>query len=158
MPRAISSSENVRYNTGYALIMAPFRTLTDNFGRLADRTLLLLQMLAYSAIPFLLYDTLRRRIDARCALITALLALVDPFGLQWAHFLLPGWLIALVTVAAFWLAAAGVACARQAALRADRHGGCRFGHDEFRAFQLCAVGGGFWREFSLLAAYPAAAA
>lgn len=95
---------NVRYNTGYALIMAPFRTLTDNFGRLADRTLLLLQMLAYSAIPFLLYDTLRRRIDARCALITALLALVDPFGLQWAHFLLPGWLIALATVVAFWLA------------------------------------------------------
>ena len=95
---------NVRYNTGYALVMAPFKSLTDYFGRLSERVLLLLQVLASSAVPFLVYDILRRRFDSRCALITALLVLADPFGLQWAHFQLPGWLLALVTVAALWLA------------------------------------------------------
>lgn len=95
---------NVRYNTGYAFVMAPFRVLTDNLGRLADRALLLLQIVACGAVPFLVYDTLRRRFNARLALITALLVLIDPFGLQWVHFQLPGWLIALVTVVALWLA------------------------------------------------------
>ena len=95
---------NVRYNTGYAFVMAPFRALADTLDRLADRALLLLHTMAYSAVPFLVYDTFRRRFNARLALITALLVLVDPFGLQWLHFQLPGWLIALVTAAAFWLA------------------------------------------------------
>lgn len=95
---------NVRYNTGYAFVMAPLQTLTSVFGRLSDRGLLLLQTLAYSSIPFLVYDTLRRRFNPRMALITALLVLIDPFGLQWVHFQLPGWLIALVTVGALWLA------------------------------------------------------
>ena len=95
---------NVRYNTGYAFVMAPLRILTDTLGRLADRALLLLQTIACSAVPFLVYDTLRRRFKARLALITALLVLLDPFSLQWVHFQLPGWLIALVTVAALWLA------------------------------------------------------
>lgn len=95
---------NVRYNTGYALVMAPWRSLTDRLGRVADRALLLLQTIACSAVPFLVYDMLRRRFHAHLALITALLVLVDPFGLQWVHFQLPGWLIALVTIAALWLA------------------------------------------------------
>ena len=95
---------NVRYNTGYAFVMAPLRLLTDTLDRLADRALLLLQTIAYSAVPFLVYDMLRRRFNARLALITALLVLVDPFGLQWVHFQLPGWLIALAAVAALWLA------------------------------------------------------
>ena len=95
---------NVRYNTGYAFVMAPLRILTDTLGRLADRALLLLQTIACSAVPFLVYDTLRRRFKARLALITALLVLLDPFSLQWVHFQLPGWLIALVSVAALWLA------------------------------------------------------
>ena len=95
---------NVRYNTGYAFVMAPLRTLTDALNRLSDRALLLLQTIACSAVPFLVYDMLRRRFHARLALITALLVLVDPFGLQWVHFQLPGWLIALATVGALWLA------------------------------------------------------
>ena len=61
-------------------------------------------MTAYSAIPFMVYDMLRRRFDRRCALITALVVLLDPFALQWSHLLLPGWLIALTTVGALWLA------------------------------------------------------
>ncbi|MCY4072099.1 MAG: glycosyltransferase family 39 protein [Chloroflexi bacterium] len=95
---------NVRYNTGYALVMAPFKTLTDGFGRLSERALLLLQVLASCALPFLVYDIMRKRFDSRCALITATLVLVDPFNLQWAHFQLPGWLLALATVSALWLA------------------------------------------------------
>lgn len=95
---------NVRYNTGYAFVMSPIWTLTRAVGRLGDRLFLLLQITAYSAIPFMVYDMLRRRFDRRCALITALVVLLDPFGLQWAHLLLPGWLVALTTVGALWLA------------------------------------------------------
>ena len=95
---------NVRYNTGYAFVMAPLKSLTKTLGRLDDRTFLLLQMSLYSTIPFMVYDILRRRFDSRTALITALIVLVDPIGLQWAHFRLPGWLIATVTVWALWLA------------------------------------------------------
>ncbi len=95
---------NVRYNTGYAFVMAPFKTLTDHLGRLSERALLLLQVLASSAVPFLVYDIMRRRFDCRTALITAMLVLVDPFNLQWAHFQLPGWLLALAAVSALWLA------------------------------------------------------
>ena len=95
---------NVRYNTGYAFIMSPIWTLTRAAGRLGDRLFLLLQITAYSAIPFMVYDMLRRRFDRRCALITSLAVLLDPFGLQWPHLLLPGWLIALTTVGALWLA------------------------------------------------------
>ena len=95
---------NVRYNTGYAFVMAPVATLTSALGRLAERALLLLQMLAYSTVPFMVYDMLRRRFNARAGLIAAVLVLLDPFGLQWVHFQLPGWMIALVTIAALWLA------------------------------------------------------
>jgi len=95
---------NVRYNTGYAFIMAPVRALTGVLGRLDDRAFLLVQMLAYSAIPFMVYDMMRRRFDGRAAFITALVVLVDPFSLQWAHFQLPEWLIAVVAVSALWLA------------------------------------------------------
>lgn len=95
---------NVRYNTGYALVMAPVKTLTDGFGRWSERALLLVHVLASSAVPFLVYDIMRRRFTERCALITALLVLFDPFNLQWAHFQLPGWLLALATVSALWLA------------------------------------------------------
>ena len=95
---------NIRYNTGYAFVMSPIWSLTRALGRLGDRAFLLLQMAAYSAIPFLVYDMLRRRFDRRCALITALVVLLDPFALQWAHLLLPGWLVALTAVGALWLA------------------------------------------------------
>ncbi len=95
---------NIRYNTGYAFVMSPIWNLTSALGRLGDRLFLLLQTSACSAIPFMVYDLLRRRFDRRCALITALVVLLDPFALQWAHLLLPGWLIALTLVGALWLA------------------------------------------------------
>ena len=65
---------------------------------------MLLQMSVYSTIPFMVYDIMRRQSSRRTALITTLVVLLDPFGLQWAHFQLPGWLIATVTVWALWLA------------------------------------------------------
>ena len=96
---------NVRYNTGYAFVMAPARALTGLLSRLDDRAFLFVQMLAYSTIPFMVYDMMRRRFDGRTALITALAVLIDPFSLQWAHFQLPEWLIAVAAVWALWLAA-----------------------------------------------------
>ena len=95
---------NLRYNTGYAFVMAPLRALANSLGRLADRAFLLVQMAIYSAIPFMVYDMLRRRFSPRVAFIAALVVLCDPFALQWAHFQLPGWLIATVTITALWLA------------------------------------------------------
>ena len=94
---------NLRYNTGYALVMAPFKTLGDNFGDLSDRVLLLLQTLATGLIPLLAYDMLRRRLADRAALAAACVVLLDPFALQWAHYQLPGWLVGLMLVAALWL-------------------------------------------------------
>ncbi len=95
---------NLRYNTGYPLIMWPVRALTRLLGANHDRFFLLVQLAAYSAIPFLVYDLMRRRFNARTAIITALMVLLDPFGLQWAHLYLPVWLIALLTVFALWAA------------------------------------------------------
>jgi len=96
---------NVRYNPGYALVLAPFKAVTDLFGdSLAPRLLLLVHALAYSTIPFMVYDIMRRRFTPLAGLITGLIVLIDPFGLQWMHFQLPGWLIATVTVWALWMA------------------------------------------------------
>lgn len=95
---------NLRYNTGYAFVMSPLKSLTGALGRLGDRVFLLAQMAAYSTIPFMVYDMLRRRFGARTGFIAALVVLCDPFGLQWTHYQLPGWLIATTTVAALWLA------------------------------------------------------
>ena len=98
------ASGNLRYNTGYPLIMWPVGALTRLLGANHDRFFLLVQLAAYSAIPFLVYDLMRRRFNARTAIITALTVLLDPFGLQWAHLYLPVWLIALLTVFALWAA------------------------------------------------------
>lgn len=95
---------NVRYNTGYPLVMWPFHSLTRLLGANHDRFFLLIQLTAASAIPILVYDMMRRRFSARTALITALTVLLDPFGLQWAHLYLPVWLIALLTIFALWAA------------------------------------------------------
>ena len=94
---------NLRYNTGYAYMLAPARALTRTLGSLDDRAILLAQVLAFSSIPFAVYDMMRRRFDARTAFITALIVLADPFALQWAHFQLPEWLIAVVAIWALWL-------------------------------------------------------
>lgn len=95
---------NVRYNTGYPFMMWPFHSLTRLLGVNHDRFFLLIQLTAASAIPFLVYDMMRRRFKPRTAIITALVVLLDPFGLQWAHLYLPVWLIALLTVFALWAA------------------------------------------------------
>lgn len=94
---------NVRYSPGYALVMAPFKAITDKFGSLDTRIFLAIQLALYSTIPFMVYDIIRRRYTASAAFIVALVVLLDPFALQWAHFRLPGWLIALLTIFAFWL-------------------------------------------------------
>ena len=85
-------------------MLAPVKWLTGALGRLGDRAFLVAQMTAYSLIPFKVYDVLRWRFTACIAFIAALAAHCDPFGLRWAHFQLPGWLIALATVTAMWLA------------------------------------------------------
>lgn len=96
---------NVRYNPGYALVLAPFKAMTDLLGSsLAPRALLLVHLSIYSTIPFMVYDIVRRRLSERAGLIVALFVLFDPFGLQWAHFQLPGWLIAFFIVLSLWLA------------------------------------------------------
>ena len=95
---------NLRYTTGYAFVLSPIRALANSLGRLGDRAFLLAQMAIYSAIPFMVYDMLRRRFNPRLAFIATLVVLCDPFALQWTHFQLPGWLIATVTIAALWLA------------------------------------------------------
>ncbi len=96
---------NVRYQTGYALIMSPVFAWTRDLDQFGERIFLLVQITLCSLIPFLVYDIFRRRLSARAALAVALVTLLDPFALQWAHFRLPGWLIALATVFALWLAA-----------------------------------------------------
>jgi len=99
---------NVRYNPGYALVLAPFKAITDMFGdSLAPRLLLLVHVLIYSTVPFMAYDIMRRRFSPLAGFITGLVVLIDPFGLQWLHFQLPGWLIAFVTVWALWIAQLG---------------------------------------------------
>ena len=145
---------NVRYNTGYAFVMAPLKSLTKTLGRLDDRTFLLLQMSLYSTIPFMVYDILRRRFDSRTALITALIVLVDPIGLQWAHFRLPGWLIATVTVWALWLAqlAWSATIGRRIALVALAAVG--LGMMTIARLNFCTRGGGFRIQLLALATHP----
>ncbi len=94
---------NLRYNTGYALAIAPVAGLAQYFGRFGERLVLLVQVILSSLIPFLIYDILRTRRSPREALIVALVAALDPFGLQWAHFFLPVWLVAFCLVLALWL-------------------------------------------------------
>lgn len=104
---------NLRYHTGYPLAIAPVAAAAALFGRFDERVLLLAQTALAALIPFLIYDSLRLlRRPPREALIVALVAALDPFGLQWAHFALPNWLIALCLVAALWCAARGLASGR----------------------------------------------
>ncbi len=94
---------NVRYNTGYPLVIAPVTAASRLFGRLDDRFVLLVQISCSALIPFLLYDIVRRHHSRRAALLVALLTLLDPFGLQWAHLSLPVWLVAFCFVLALWI-------------------------------------------------------
>ncbi len=94
---------NLRYGPGYPLFIAPVSALGDRFGRFDDRIELLFQVALSSLIPFLLYDILRSRHSPRAAFVVAILSLIDPFSLQWAHFYTAVWLVALCLVLALWL-------------------------------------------------------
>ncbi len=94
---------NLRYQTGYPLVIAPVVAAARPFGQFDDRIVLLVQVALSAAIPFLIYDILRRRRSPREAFIVALVVLLDPFGWQWAHFWLPEWWIAFCLIAALWL-------------------------------------------------------
>lgn len=95
---------NLRYNTGYAFVAAPFDALSDLAGdRLNDRVFLLIQIILSALIPYLVYDIMCHRFSANLALLTAILLIIDPFGLQWSHFILPPWWITFCFTSAFWL-------------------------------------------------------
>ena len=94
---------NVRYNTGYPFVIAPFAAAGQQLGRLNERLVLLVQVTFTALIPFLLYDLVRRHHSRRAALAVALLALFDPHGLQWAHLSLPVWLVALCFTLVIWI-------------------------------------------------------
>jgi hypothetical protein len=93
---------NLRYHTGYPLVIAPAAAVSELAGRLDERLILLAQVGLSSLIPFLIYDILRQRRSPGEALVVALVVALDPFGLQWAHFYLPNWLIALCFVLGLW--------------------------------------------------------
>lgn len=94
---------NLRYHTGYPLVIAPVAAVAQFLGRYDDRLILLIQVGLSALIPFLIYDILRARRSPREAFIVAMIVALDPFGLQWAHFALPNWLIAFCAVLALWL-------------------------------------------------------
>jgi len=94
---------NLRYHTGYPLVIAPVAAFAQLFDRYNDRVILLVQVSLSALIPFCIYDIFRVRRSAREGFITALVVALDPFGMQWAHFSLPNWLIAFCAVLTLWL-------------------------------------------------------
>ena len=94
---------NMRYHTGYSFFIAPVAGVAQLFGSFDERFWLLVQIGLSSLIPFMIYDILRTRRSPREAFVVALVVLLDPFGMQWAHFALPNWMIAFCFVLAFWL-------------------------------------------------------
>jgi len=94
---------NLRYNSGFALVMAPLVSLTRLFGTLQARFIVLVQTILSGLIPFLIYDLVRKRRTPTEALIVALVTALDPLGLEWANLFLPVWLVALCIVLALWL-------------------------------------------------------
>ncbi len=99
---------NLRYQTGYPLLIAPVLAAARPFGQFDDRIVLLVQIALSAAIPFLIYDILRKRRTPREAFVVALVVLLDPFGWQWAHFWLPEWWIAFCLIAGWWLIEQGL--------------------------------------------------
>lgn len=94
---------NLRYAPGYPLIIAPVSAIGDLFGRFDERIELLFQLALSATIPFMLYDILRSRHSPRAAFVVALLSVVEPFSLRWAHFYIPVWWVALCLVFSLWL-------------------------------------------------------
>jgi hypothetical protein len=95
---------NVRYNSGYPLVIAPVFFVAQAFGALQEHVVLLVQIGLSSLIPFMVYDILRHLASPREGFIVALVFMLDPFGLQWAHQILPVWMIAFAVVLSLWLA------------------------------------------------------
>lgn len=93
---------NVRYQTGYPLVIAPVAALAAQVDALDDRILLLVQVAVSALIPFLIYDIVRRWRSEREAFIVALFVLFDPLGLQMPHFMLPEWWVAFGIVFGLW--------------------------------------------------------
>ena len=79
-----------------------------------------MQVALSATIPFMIYDILRRRRTPREALIVALFVLLDPFGLQWAHFYLPEWLIAFCMILGLWLIEQGCGAGERCSGRRSR--------------------------------------
>src|SRR6185369_13353688 len=77
-------------------------------GQFDDRIVLLVHIALSATIPFMVYDILRKRRTPREAFIVALFVLLDPFGLQWAHFYLPEWMIAFCMILGLWLIEQGL--------------------------------------------------
>ena len=94
---------NLRSPPGYPLFIAPVVAIGELFGRFNERVILFFQLALASTIPFMLYDILRTRHSPKAAFFVALLSLADPFGLQWAHFSLPVWLVVTCLVFSLWL-------------------------------------------------------
>ncbi|MDX2160153.1 MAG: glycosyltransferase family 39 protein [bacterium] len=94
---------NLRFQTGYPLLIAPVIGAARLFGNIDGRLVLIVQIAVSSLIPFMVYDLMRVRFSPRAALIVALTVLLDPFGLQAPHYWLPEWLIAFLLVLALWL-------------------------------------------------------
>lgn len=93
---------NLRYHTGYPLLIAPVVGVSEWLGSFDERFILLVQVSLSALIPFIVYDILRVRRSPNEAFGVALLVALDPFGWQWAHFMLPNWLIALGVLLALW--------------------------------------------------------
>lgn len=94
---------NFRYNTGYAFVFAPFWNFSEIFGtQLQDRIFLLIQLGLTVTIPFFVYAILSKRGQNNLAFFSAILLAIEPFGLQWAHFILPEWWIAFCFIVALW--------------------------------------------------------
>ena len=93
---------NLRYNTGYAYAIAPVFALAAPFGRFGDRIVLAVQVGLSALIPLIFFDLIQRHWSRRAALIIGLCVALDPFTLQWPHFVLPGWWVAWCCVVALW--------------------------------------------------------
>lgn len=102
---------NLRFNTGYPLVIAPVAWLAQPLGRFDDRAVLLVQVVLASLIPFLIYDILRQRRGQSEAFFVALVVALNPFGWQWAHLTLPAWLVAFCVVLALWMIHRGLLAA-----------------------------------------------
>lgn len=94
---------NLRYQTGYPLMIAPVVAVSRLLGPFDERFVLLVQISFYSTIPFLLYDIIRTRRSPREGFLVALIALLDPFALAMPHFWLPEWLVMTLLVMGLWL-------------------------------------------------------